>query len=118
MPFDYLKLPDELKETLKIKFNQVYAVGGDIQKDRHFRLSILTYQIGDLAKMVAYESIFGEDSPETKRAYHGERKKAVADALIQLLLFAHNESLDYDELLYIGLGGLDEFLERKRSSSK
>lgn len=106
-----------LPECLKEKFNQVYATGS-IQRDRQFRLNVLTYEMGDLVKSRVYEEIYGSDSPEMRRACRGEGKKAVSDALIQLLMFADIEGYEYDELLKIGLEGLDEFLERKKSATK
>jgi hypothetical protein len=104
-------------EYLKEKFNQVYATG-PVQRDRNFRLNVLTYEMGDLVKSRVYEEIYGSDSSEMRRAFKAEGKKAVSDALIQLLMLADVECYDYDELLKIGLEGLDEFLERKKSATK
>ena len=86
-----------------------------LQTNKQFRLNVLVYEIGDLVKSVVYSEVYGKNSPEMRRAFrYGEEKKALADALIQLLIFIDIEGFSYDEILKIGLDGLKEFLERKK----
>jgi len=108
-------LAEYWKKIIDEKFEQVFSTD-PIQRNKHFRLNILVYEIGDLVKTVVYEEIFGNGSPETRRACYGERKKALSDAMMQLLIFARNENYNYDELFKIGLDGIDDFLERQKKS--
>ena len=116
MVFKHLKLSDEIKQTMRLKFDEVYRTSED-QTKRDFRFEVLTGEIGHMSTSIVYEKVFGKDSPELKRAYgKAELKRAVADTFIQALMFADNEHIGFDELLFLGLGGLDEYLERKRKS--
>jgi hypothetical protein len=116
MVFDFLKFSDEVKQIMRTKFDQVFATGEN-QRNRDFRLKVLNGEVGDISTALVYEEVFGKNSPELKRAYSkGHVLRAVADAFIQCLLFADNENMSPDELLQMGLGGLDEYLERKRES--
>lgn len=104
-----------IKEYLTREINEVIRRIRDrdpIQNDIPFRLSVLVYQIGDLAKSYAYAKIFGLSSTEAKRVYAQEMKKALSDAYIQLIFTAQVLGINEMDMGEMGLDGLKEFESR------
>ena len=70
-----------------------------------FTLRVLTYEIGDLHKLLIYRERLGD------AGYIGDTELACADALTMILLFAEQQGYDLDELKELGL---ERFEERMR----
>jgi hypothetical protein len=104
-------------EEIKSKFREIYAIDRN-QTDKQFRLNIATYELGDTVKLLVYETVFGEDSPEVKRISKGEKKRSLGDLIMQILMYADLEGYDFDELIEMGMYGLDNLKERVRKSSE
>lgn len=69
--------------------------------NKFFRLSIILYELGDLAKSLVYAERF-EDYPK------GDAKTAMADLIIMLHTLCIEQGWDFDELHRFGLERLKE----------
>ena len=78
-----------------------------IQRDRFYRLCILTYQLGDVVKSTVYEYYYGDSG------VHGEVKVALADLIAQIHIFCLHRNLDFRELEELGLKRLADFVVRR-----
>ena len=60
--------------------------------------TILTYEVGDLMKMLVYSGLY----PERKRAYMIEGKISMMDVITQCQIICDREGWDFNELKRIG----------------
>lgn len=78
-----------------------------LQRDAFYRLSILTYQLGDVHKAVVYQHYYGSTGS------HAELNIALADLIAQLHIFCLSQGLNYQKLEELGLKRLGEFTARR-----
>lgn len=72
--------------------------------DIFFRLSIISYEIGDLNKDIVYAFRF----PDQKRAHLANAQLSLADALTQLSILCKELGFDEEELRKLGWQHLEE----------
>lgn len=82
-----------------------------IQRDKYYRLSIASYQLGDVHKAVVYQQYYGSVGS------HAESKIAISDLIAQIHLLCLTLNLDYDKLQDLGLKRLAEFVSRRMASA-
>jgi len=75
-----------------------------VTQTAEFTARVLTYEIGDIHKLMIYKERFGP------RGYLGELKIALADARTMLNLLS--EQLGYTDLQELDQIGLERFIER------
>lgn len=80
-----------------------------IQRDRFYRLAILSYQFGDTAKAVVYKEYYGDEG------IHAELRLALADVIAQIHVFCLSENLDFEVIEDLGLKRLGEFVAKRMS---
>ncbi|RLG44766.1 MAG: hypothetical protein DRN81_03680 [Thermoproteota archaeon] len=78
-----------------------------LQRDVFYRLSVLTYELGDVHKAVVYKHYYGDTGT------HAELKVALADLFAQLYIFCLSQGLDVEELEKLGLKRLGAFVTRR-----
>jgi len=72
--------------------------------NQFFRLAIILYELGDLAKNLVYAARF----PNCSSAYEKEAKLAVADLIIMTHALCIEKGWDFEELRLLGLQRLRE----------
>jgi len=80
-----------------------------IEQPKELTLSILTYGIGDIHKMLVYMRRFGNSG------FIGELKVACADAMTMLNLFCEQVGYNIEEISEVGL---ERFRERVNEVSE
>ena len=78
-----------------------------IQRSLLWRISILTYQLGDVIKAIVYRMYYGSEG------HHSELKLALADLIAQLKILMIQLGLDYSEIEQLGLERLMEFVVKR-----
>jgi hypothetical protein len=74
-------------------------------------ITVLTYQLGDMAKC----SIYRESFPSSHWAYTSELRLAMADAITMIRLLCEQEGFDFLELQS---DGTERFIERQAEVRK
>jgi len=74
------------------------------------QLLVLTYEIGDLAKSIAYMTWYPKDANDWK----GEAKKAIADIITQLRITCAYLDISFEEMDELGFLALKEKAEEYR----
>ena len=69
----------------------------------------MTYELGDLAKMLTYEKRYREVNNERSRIYKAEAQSALSDLLAQCVLMCEREGWNFYELIALGK---DRFVEK------
>lgn len=75
-------------------------------------IPILTYELGDLSKMLFYRYIYGKLGKDLK-AYNIEAKIAMSDILAQCSIICEREKWDFDELRRLGINRCTERIKRR-----
>jgi len=78
-----------------------------IQRNLLWRLSILTYQLGDVIKAIVYKMYYGSEG------HHAELKLALADLIAQIRILMIQLGLNYSEIEQLGLERLMEFVVKR-----
>jgi NTP pyrophosphatase (non-canonical NTP hydrolase) len=69
-----------------------------------FRLSVITYELGDLHKDIVFMHRF----PKEKEAHKANAKLSLADMLVQIFLLCDELGFDVEELIELGWKHLEE----------
>lgn len=91
-------------KTTKYRVKKIYEKFPENEKDLHWRVSILSYQIGDLIKWCVYDKYYGAK----KNPQKAHLKSFVADVVAQILLFVEAAGLDLEDCIDLGLTKLSE----------
>lgn len=83
-----------------------------LQADAFYRLSILTYQVGDVHKALVYQTCYCRDDKAVK-AFHAEEKIALADALAQLKAFIQLRGYNFDDIDKLAFERMLDFVSRR-----
>jgi hypothetical protein len=75
----------------------------------------MTYELGDLAKMLTYEMRYREVNNERSRIYKAEAQTAMSDLLAQCVLMCEREGWNFWEVKKLGESRFKEKIERHRS---
>jgi len=78
-----------------------------LQRNVLWRLSILSYQLGDVIKATVYRIYYGNEG------HHTELKLALADLIAQIRILTIQNGLNYDELEELGLKRLMDFVTKR-----
>lgn len=89
------------KLLIKLKNNEPSSDG------QFFRLSIISYEIGDLHRSIVYAERFKDDE-KARIAYMANGKLAMADVLTQLYLLCVSFGWNFHELRRLGAKHLEE----------
>jgi len=85
--------------------------GNPLQSNILARLTILTYNLGDLVKAVYYALHYGEGIHD--RGYRAEIKIALADTLAQLKVLIHYLGFSEEEIERLAYERLQEFISKR-----
>jgi len=77
------------------------------------QLPIMTYELGDLAKMLSYENRYKEDKRRS-RIYNAESQIAMSDLLAQCVLMCERAGWDFWQLKKLGEQRFREKIDRHR----
>lgn len=75
--------------------------------NRQFRMNIIMYEIGDLARALVYSDRFRDDEKQF-RIRMADGKSAIADVLTQLFLLCETTGWDFHEMRKLGAEHLKE----------
>ena len=75
----------------------------------------MTYELGDLAKMLTYEKRYREVNNERSRIYKAEAQTALSDLLTQCVLMCERGGWDFWVTKKLGEERFREKVERHRS---
>jgi hypothetical protein len=78
------------------------------------QFAVLTYEIGDLAKMLTYVRRYAWVSDDRSRLYKKEAEIAMSDTLAQLVLMCQREGWDFWTLARLGQERMREKVQRHR----
>jgi hypothetical protein len=78
------------------------------------QFAVLTYEIGDLAKMLTYVKRYAWVDSGHSKAYKKEAELAMSDTLAQLVLMCQREGWDFWHLARLGQERMREKVERHR----
>ena len=94
---------------IKMNYEEVWKLlrKDPIQRNLLWRLSILTYQLGDVIKAIVYKMYYGSEG------HHAELKLALADLIAQIRILMIQLGLNYSEIEQLGLERLMEFVVKR-----
>lgn len=75
--------------------------------NRQFRINIITYELGDLARAIVYADRFRNDEKQFKIRM-ADAKLAISDVLTQLFLLCETNGWDFHEMRKLGAEHLEE----------
>jgi hypothetical protein len=78
------------------------------------QFAVLTYEIGDLAKMLTYAKRYAWVDIGRSKTYKVEAQLAMSDTLAQLVLMCQREGWDFWHLARLGQERMREKVERHR----
>jgi len=96
----------QLSESIRDQIQALLAEAP--QRNPYKRFTILAYQLGDVGKCMRYMQIY----PEERKAQAAYLKTAMADLLIQVVVFAELYGLDINQLADLGARRLEEFKKK------